>query len=38
MSKRYFVQRFHFTLKSLKYRWNITSKETVELLIRKVSN
>ena len=30
MSKRYFVQRFHYTLKLLKYQWNMISKETLK--------
>ena len=27
MSKRCFAQRFHYTLKLLKYQWNMISKE-----------
>ena len=30
MCKRYFVQRFHYTLKLLKYQWNMISKETLK--------
>ena len=29
MSKRY-VRRFHYTLKLLKYQWNMISKETLK--------
>ena len=31
MSKRYFVQRFHYTLKLLNYQWNMTSKKHLKL-------
>ena len=31
MCKRYFVQTFHYTLKLLKYQWNMMSKETPKL-------
>ena len=31
MSKRYLVQRFHYTLKLPKYQWNMISKETLQI-------
>ena len=30
MSKKYFAQRFHYTLKLQKHQWNMISKETLK--------
>ena len=36
MSKIYFVQRFDYTLKLLKYQWNMISKENLKKITLKL--